>query len=271
MGRVRFVMAACLLASCHPAREHEAARVDAAAPGAVSIAARDAGEAPVADAGASAALPVDAGPATVEHVKVPKDRDAVLVRGPGSDGAITRAVFLPGICSNATAYLSTFPEAARAHGGILALDGDKPCGAPDSGFRSFTWSGAVQRTRIDAALAATGLAAPPDGFTLVGYSAGSSIAEMIHAKWPELFPRLVLIAPPDDPKLDYLLRAKAVVSMSCSLDVPARMKNAARRLNAKGVRSTYIEMPGCTHGNVADGERVFGEAFDFLDGPGSGG
>jgi hypothetical protein len=23
-------------------------------------------------------------------------------------------------------------------------------------------------------------------------------------------------------------------------------------------------MPGCTHGNIADGERVFGEAFDWL-------
>jgi hypothetical protein len=23
-------------------------------------------------------------------------------------------------------------------------------------------------------------------------------------------------------------------------------------------------MPGCTHGNISDGERVFGEVFDWL-------
>lgn len=226
----------------------------------------EAGEAGGAPDGASSLAPVavDAGPATVDHVSVPKDRDAVIVRGP--ERAIVRALFLPGICSNATAYLQTFPEVARAHGGVLAIDGDKPCGAAAAGFRSFTWSATVQRARFDAALAAAGLEAPPDGFTLVGYSAGASIGEQMVAKWPALFPRVVLIAPPDAPKVDYLLRARGVVSMSCSLDVPARMKTAAARLNAKHVPSIYLEMPKCSHGNIADGERVFGEAFDFLDG-----
>jgi hypothetical protein len=42
------------------------------------------------------------------------------------------------------------------------------------------------------------------------------------------------------------------------------MREGARRIAAAGIPATYLEMPGCTHGNVADGERVFGEAFDWL-------
>jgi hypothetical protein len=43
------------------------------------------------------------------------------------------------------------------------------------------------------------------------------------------------------------------------------MRDAARRIAAGGTPATYLEMPRCTHGNIADGERVFGEAFDWLD------
>jgi hypothetical protein len=52
--------------------------------------------------------------------------------------------------------------------------------------------------------------------------------------------------------------------MSCSRDVPGRMRDAARRLVLAGVPATYLEMPGCTHGNLADGDRVFAAAFDWL-------
>ena len=233
----------------------------------VADATADAGAAAGAGAGAeaSATVAADAGPAVVERVAVPKDRDAVLVRGrvPGE----VRAVFVPGVCSNATAYLKEFPETAREHGGILAIDGEKPCGKPDSGFRSFVYSAAVQKTRLMAALAAAGVHAPADGLTLVGYSAGASLAQMIHSRWPKLFPRVVLIAPPDDPDINYLVHARAVVSMSCSRDVPWRMKGATQRLARLGVPSLYLEMPDCSHGEVADAERIFGEAFDFLDAP----
>ncbi len=53
--------------------------------------------------------------------------------------------------------------------------------------------------------------------------------------------------------------------MSCSLDVPYLMKAAAKSLTQVDVPATYLEMPKCTHGQLADGERVFGEAFDWLD------
>ena len=202
-------------------------------------------------------------PAVVEQAVVEKDSPTWFVRG--EDAAVSRVVFMPGLCSNAAAYLLSFSEAAKAHGGVVAIDGDKPCGAPNSGFHSFTWNPDLQRARIDRALAAAGKKAPPDGFTLVGYSAGASIAELVHQKWPDLFPRLVLIAPPEDLWIDKLMKAQGVVSMSCSRDVPGRMKDGAKKLGAKGIRATYMEMPKCTHGDVADGERIFGEAFAWLD------
>jgi len=198
-------------------------------------------------------------PAQVEKIAVKKDSDASVVRGKH-----THIAFMPGLCSNAYAYMLGFPEAARAHGGVVAIEGDQPCeGAP--GFHSFTWSAQLQRSRIEAAFAAAQIPIPEDGITLVGYSAGASIAEMMHKRWPDLFPKLVLIAPPSAPKVDNLRKAHAVVAMSCSLDVPYLMKAAAKSLDAVKVPATYLEMPKCTHGMLADGERVFGEAFDFLD------
>ena len=213
----------------------------------------------LADAGAHVELPAP----LVEQTPVAKDSPASFVRGetPG----VARIVFLPGLCSNAGAYLWAFNEAAQAHGGVVAIDGDKPCGSATSGFHSFTWDPNLQRARIDRALAATSMKAPPDGFTLVGYSAGASIAEMLHEKWPELFPRLILIAPPEDLWIEKLVNAQAVVSMSCSYDVPGRMKSGAKKLGARGVRATYMEMPKCTHGNIADGQHIMGDAFAWLD------
>ncbi len=202
--------------------------------------------------------------ATVERVAVPGDVPAAIVRGPS--GTPPRIVFMPGRCSNAYAYLLSFPEAARAHGGVIAIDGDKPCGAAGSGFRSFTWDPARQDARIAAALAAAAgtTTLPNDGFTLIGYSAGAGIGELMVQLWPDRYPRVVLIGAPSDPRHSRLAHARAVVTMSCALDVPGRMKGAARRIEAAGVPATYIEMPGCTHGNVGDGERVFAAAFDWF-------
>ncbi|MGH7281601.1 MAG: hypothetical protein ACRELY_08775 [Polyangiaceae bacterium] len=241
----------------HAISEPQAHAAASATPIATSVAALAADA--ISDAGPHAELP----PPLVEQTPVAKDSPASFVRGetPG----VARIVFLPGLCSNAGAYLWAFNRAAQAHGGVVAIDGDKPCGSATSGFHSFTWDPNLQHARIERALAATSMKAPPDGFTLVGYSAGASIAEMVHEKWPELFPRLILIAPPQDLWIEKLVNAQAVVSMSCSLDVPGRMKSGAKKLGARGVRATYMEMPKCTHGNIADGEHVMGDAFAWLD------
>lgn len=201
-------------------------------------------------------------PATVETFDVPHDIPASIVHGTTSTPPTI--VFLPGLCSNANAYLWSFPEAARRAGGVIAVDGDQPCpGAP--GFHSFSWDALKQHARIAAALDAAGSSVPAGGLILIGYSQGASIAEQLASRFPERYSRIVLIGQPGDPTPSMFKQSRAVVTMSCSLDVPYRMKPAAKAIAATGVPSTYVQMPGCTHGNIADGDATFGAVFDWLD------
>jgi len=211
------------------------------------------------------ALPARAAPARAEGAAGPErvildeDGPAWMVRA--DDGGPPSTVFLPGVCSNARAYLTTFPAAARAHGGVLALDGDVPCG---SGLATFSWDVAKLNARIERAL--TKLARPggSEGITVIGYSQGAWLAERLAERWPSRYARIVLIGAPTDPSAVRLARARAVVTMSCSRDVPTRMKTASRALARIGVPSTYLEMPGCTHGDVANPEPTFAEALSFV-------
>jgi hypothetical protein len=43
------------------------------------------------------------------------------------------------------------------------------------------------------------------------------------------------------------------------------MRTAAKNISLLGVPSTYIEMAGCTHGNLADAEATFAKTFAWLD------
>jgi pimeloyl-ACP methyl ester carboxylesterase len=254
--RLHVLMLLALLGACHTHEPSPITRDPADKSGAT-------GPSPASPSASQPAPEHAPTPATVERIDVPRDTPASLVRGKTDEPP--RIVFLPGVCSNAYAYLLSFPEAARGHGGVLAIDGDKPCGAADSGFHSFSWDPALQDARIAAAFAAVGVSPPPDGLTLVGYSAGADIGELMVKRWPKRYARVVLIGAPSDPKPQLLSGARGVVTMSCSRDVPGRMREGARRIAAAGVPATYIEMPECTHGNISDGERVFGTAFDWLN------
>ena len=216
-----------------------------------------------ADASANASASAEAAvlPARVERIRVPGDLVASVVRARG--GAPT-TVFLPGLCSNANAYLQAFPEAARRQGGIVAIEGDQPCGTLE-GFRSFSWDASKLHARIEAAAAAAGLeAVPREGLTLVGYSQGAALGEQLVQRWPNRYARVILIGAPTEPSAARFSEARAIVTMSCSRDVPGKMKEATNRFVRAGIPSTYLEMPDCTHGNITDGDRTFDAAFDWL-------
>ncbi len=200
-------------------------------------------------------------PAKVEKILVPGDLVASVVRA--KDGAPPLTVFMPGMCSNGSAYLQTFPEAARTQGGVVAIEGDQPC---QPGFRSFSWDAAKQHARVEAALAAAGVREiPAEGITLIGYSQGASLAEQMLQRWPERYKKVVLIGAPTDPSAKSLAAAHSVVTMACDRDGAApRMRQAAKTASKVGVPATYIEMASCTHGNVTEGEVIFGRTFDFL-------
>jgi pimeloyl-ACP methyl ester carboxylesterase len=199
----------------------------------------------------------------VESIPVAGDLPISIVRS--ADGKPPRIVFFPGICSNAGAYLWGFAEAARAHGGAIAIDGDRACGSSRD-FRSISSDPVHEGPRIGAALAAAGHPAPDSAdVVLVGYSLGATLIENLVKATPERWPRVVLIGSPRDPRLDRLKGARRVATMSCSLDVPGRMKAAVRMLEGAGVASKYFEMPGCTHGNLAEGDAIFSEVFDWIE------
>ncbi|HSQ66283.1 MAG TPA: hypothetical protein VLM85_23835, partial [Polyangiaceae bacterium] len=121
---MRWILASfALLAACRGSSPPPSARADTPPP-----APRDAGSQShaMAPPDASVVVAARAAPAEVERVAVLKDSPASIVRGP--EGVAPHIVFMPGLCSNAYAYLLSFPEAARAHGGVVAIDGDQACG-----------------------------------------------------------------------------------------------------------------------------------------------
>lgn len=257
-----------LLVGCEPGRR-ESAQVESTvtATGSVAapilVAAPSTSAPPPPSASVSAMSKVQEGPALVEPLEVPEDSAAWLVRA--SDGKPPRIVFLPGICSNAGAYLMGFPEAARAHGGAVAMDGDRPCGASKD-FHSISSDPNHEEPRIRAVLKAAGWGnEEPKDLLLVGYSLGATLIENLVQKSPERYSRVMLIGSPKNPRLDRLKGAKRVATMSCSLDVPFRMKGAVKTLEAGKITTKYFEMPGCTHGNFAEPEKILGEALGWLD------
>jgi len=203
-------------------------------------------------------------PATVERLLVPGDLVASVVRP--TNGAPPVTAFVGGVCSNASAYLQAFPEAARKQGGVVGIEGDQLCGpGVDPHFRTYSWDASKLHARIEAALAAAGLREiPPAGITLVGYSQGAALAEQLAAKYPGRYARLVLIGAPTEPAPRDFAKTRALVTMACDRDVTARMKTAAISANKAGTPATYLQMPNCTHGQVADAENIFGQSFDWL-------
>ncbi len=201
-------------------------------------------------------------PAQVDRLSIPHDLPASIVRS--IDGAAPTTIFVPGLCSNANAYLQAFPEAARRQGGVVAIEGDQPCGTLEN-FHSFSWDATKLHARIEAATTAAGLAAMPnEGLTLVGYSQGAALAEQLVQRWPSRYARIVLIGAPTDPSATRFAEARGIVTMSCARDVPWKMKEATKRFVRAGIPSTYVEMPDCTHGNITEGDRTFDAAFSFL-------
>jgi predicted esterase len=147
---------------------------------------------------------------------------------------------------------------------VVAIDGDQPCPGT-AGFHTFTFNVEKQHRRIEAALTASGVTPPAEGLTIIGYSQGAAILEHLAAKYPSRYARIVIISPPSAPLPSQYKASRAVVTMSCSRDVPARMKAAAKGIAALGIPSLYIEMPGCTHGNLADAEATFARTFAWFD------
>ena len=131
------------------------------------------------------------------------------------------------------------------------------------------WNPLLQRARIEAAFAASGASIPAEGLTLVGYSSGASIAEprCNTALAEALLASRAHRAAQRSRRRAFAKRARRRRDVVLARRALSCLKAAVQhRLTAAvSVATTYVEMPKCTHGQVADGERAFNEAFDWLD------
>jgi pimeloyl-ACP methyl ester carboxylesterase len=183
----------------------------------------------------------------------------VFVVPPAPGARPARTVFLTGSCTTPLTYLSRFREAAAAHGGIIALQGDKLC---RDGSRRWSPDTIGTAARIDAALRAAGFDDLTD-ITLVGYSQGAERAEWLAHRFPAKYTRFILMAGPILPSHARFSDARAVVTLAGYGDVRENMANGAKRLRRAAIPAIYMELPGVQHGELAPAANdVVARAFD---------
>ena len=200
-------------------------------------------------------------PAAITALPVDDDLPAFVIR-PSRTTRPSRTVFLTGSCTTPLTYRERFREAAAAHGGIVALQGDTLC---HDGSRRWSPDTIGTAARIDAALRAAGFDDLTD-ITLVGYSQGAERAEWLAHRFPAKYTRFVLMAGPILPSPARFADAHGIVTLAGYGDVRENMANGARRLRRGSIPAIYMELPGIQHGELSPGANdVVARAFDWLD------
>lgn len=206
---------------------------------------------------ASASATGSAAPAEILVEDFPAEEGFVVRGGTGTG----KAVLFGGICAQPQGYADAIKIAASRHVQLVALRGDKPCSGEFRGWK-FDLDGLSRR--IDRTFQALGLGEAKD-VLLIGYSQGASVAELLAAREPEKYTRVVLMAKPSKPDPWHFSKAKAVATMAGTKDAQQLMVTGSRSLAAAGVRSRYFPLPGAAHGYMGDDpEGTFEQVFAWL-------
>jgi pimeloyl-ACP methyl ester carboxylesterase len=201
-------------------------------------------------------------PGAIEQIAVDGDLPVYVVRAVAGTRA-RRTVFLTGSCTTPLDYLTALRHAAAEHGGIVALQGDRPC---RDGTRRWSPDTIATSARIHAALHAAGIEEAATATTLVGYSQGAERAEWLAHRFPLAYTRFVLMAGPIVPSRDRFSGARGVVTLAGYGDVRENMADGAKRLRRASIPAIYMELPGLQHGELSPAAgSVVGRAFDWLD------
>ena len=198
-------------------------------------------------------------PVEAKTIPVPKDLPVYVVAG--RRAAPARFLFFHGACTNGLGYIQSFAFAAAERGTIMALQGEHDCG---HGLRVWGNGSTGMDKRVDAGFAAAG-ETRDSPITAIGYSMGANVAESLAATYPDKYRRLVLIGQPRSVDAASLTRLEGAVLMSGTFDNVLVMRESMRRLVARGVPATFIELPNARHGQLPDAERLMGEALAWLD------
>jgi pimeloyl-ACP methyl ester carboxylesterase len=202
-------------------------------------------------------------PVVVETVDVPGDVPAFVLRGTSGPKGATM-IFLHGRCTHGLGYVQAFQFTAARKGSVIAPQGDQACGATP--FRRWSPDLVKLNARIEDALRAAFEIHPEawNDMVVMGYSEGASRAEALAARWPERYSRVILIGAPAAPSAARLKGVRGVVLMAGDRDRQDPMKAGMRSLQALGIPATFISIAGAAHGQMGDGERVMGDALDWL-------
>lgn len=199
-------------------------------------------------------------PVRMETVPVPGDWPAYVLRG--ARGA-RKMVFLHGTCTNGLGYAQSFQHAAARQGWLVAVQADKPC--KNTAFHDWTNTPEELDARIEAAFRAAGYQGPLEDLTVIGYSSGAVLSTMLAHKYPRRYAYVILIGGPQKPTEWRLRNTRSTVMMAGSRDRQDLMKDGARDLDAAGIPSKFMILPGAQHGQMgSESERVMGEALDWL-------
>ena len=213
----------------------------------------------VASAAASpSAVPAtSAAPVEIRVEDFPAE-EGFVVRGGAGTG---QAVLFGGVCAQPQGYADAIKIAASSRVQLVALRGDKPCSGE---FRGWKFDLDGLSGRIDRTFRALGLG-PAHDVLLIGYSQGASVAELLAAREPEKYTRVVLMAKPSKPEPWHFGKTKAVATMAGTKDAQQLMVSGSRALSAAGVRSRYFPLPGAAHGYMGDDpEGTFEKVFAWL-------
>jgi predicted esterase len=179
------------------------------------------------------------------ELAVPGDRKVLVVPGETR----TPIVYLHGRCGDQTAF-QAWAAAGRKFGTIISFVGDVKC---KSGRTK--WSGDTVRldARITAAIASAraglGLDLADSPRVVVGYSQGALRAEALATRFPDRYPRAVLIAGPRGPKDGNLAGTEAILFMVGDHDARGHLHDAASKLQSHGRNARYLELRGAHHGD----------------------
>jgi predicted esterase len=203
----------------------------------------------------------DARRVSVEELKVPDDLPAYVLHGARGDAKI---VFLHGMCGHGQGYVQAFANAAAEHGTVIALSGDFACGE-DPAFRK--WSADIQGIdgRVREAFAAAEMPlAENEEVVVIGLSQGALRAESLVERFPDRYTRAIFIGSPRAPAPARVRNLKSAVIMAGEHEGTWPMKEGAKSLVRAHVPATFIMIPGAHHAQLLEGERVMGDALDFV-------
>jgi predicted esterase len=198
-----------------------------------------------------------------QDVQVPGDRPVYVL--PGNAGDPRVIVYLHGMCGDTTAA-DHFHEAVRAHGTLIAVRGDTPC---ENGRFKWRDDASKIQARIRAAFeqvkALRGGELTLERALLFGYSQGADRAEKLAARYPQLYPRIVLGGPPMKASPLKLARAQRVAILGGELETTETMRAGFDALQAAGIASRLFTLECAYHGYFgADPETQLSEVLDWV-------